>query len=85
MLLLYRNRHIKENLLKGTSALEACCWGSVVLMMTLLQILPDKVNITFNNDNKGNRLWLFNFWRVAILNFVTSLLLPLLLETEVFF
>ena len=59
--------------------------GLLILMTPLLQSLPDKGNVTFNNDNKGKRLLLFNFSRAAILDFVTSLRLLLLLEVEVLF
>ena len=42
-------------------------------IMSKLQILLDKENVTFNNINKRKRFRLLNFPRVAILDFMTSL------------
>ena len=42
------------------------------------QILQDKGEITFNNNNEWKSLWLLNFQRAAILDFDDVLWLPLL-------
>ena len=41
--------------------------------MPKLQILLDKGNVTFDNNNKWKRFWLLNFPRDAILDFMMSL------------
>ena len=42
-------------------------------MMPKLQILLEKGNVIFNNNNKWKRFWVLNFPRAAILDFMTSL------------
>ena len=42
-------------------------------IMPTLQILLDKGNVTFNNNNERKRFRLLNFPRAAILDFMTSL------------
>ena len=42
-------------------------------IMRTLQILLDKGNVTFKNNNKRKRFRLLNFPRAAILDFMTSL------------
>ena len=41
--------------------------------MPKLQILLDKGNVTFNNNNKWRRFRVLNFPRAAILDFMTAL------------
>ena len=45
--------------------------------MPKLQILLDKGNVTFNNNNKRKRFLVLNFPRAAILDFMTSLRCPI--------
>ena len=42
-------------------------------IMPKLQILLNKGNVTFNNNNKRKRFQVLNFPRAAILDFMTSL------------
>ena len=52
------------------------CWHELMLtvlqIMSWLQILLPKGNVTFNNNNKQNRLWLLNFLPAAISDFIMS-------------
>ena len=45
-------------------------------MMPKFQILLDKGNVTFNNNNKRKRFRVLNFPRAAILDYMTSLRCP---------
>ena len=47
--------------------------AKLLQIMPKLQILLDKGEVTFNNNNKRKRFRLFNFPRAAILDFMTSL------------
>ena len=68
---------IYEKGLKGNLG----CWCELTLkllqMMPKLQILLDKGNVTFNNNNKRNRFRVLNFPRAAILDFMMSLHCPI--------
>ena len=47
--------------------------AKLLQIMPKLQILLDKGNVTFNNNNKWKRFRLLNFPHAAILDFMTSL------------
>ena len=47
--------------------------GKLLQIMPKLQILPEKVKITLNKNNKRKRLLLLNFPPAAIFDFITSL------------
>ena len=49
-------------------------------MMPKLQILLDKGNVTFSNNHKRKRFRVLNFPRAAILDFMTSLRCPIVLD-----
>ena len=57
--------------------------AKLIQIMPKLQILLDKGNVTFNNNNKRKRFRLLNFPRAAILDFMTSLRCPYFWKAEV--
>ena len=50
--------------------------AKLLQIMPKLEILLDKGNVTFYNNNKRKRFQVFNFLPAAILDFMTSLRCP---------
>ena len=75
----HTGKSLQEKLLRDPRLL-ARVDPTLLQMMPKLQILPDKGNVTFNNNNNRKRFRVLNFPRAAILDFMTSLRCPIVFQ-----